>query len=234
MTSYITGFIFYTLAMIGVLVIGYLVYKKTNVFSNMQTNGIIKIIDSLAISPKKVLMVVKIKNEKFLIASGAEHTTFLAKLDDNNPVQFEETIRKELKNEKVNIANKTQLKPNYSFDNEYMPTQGIIQTKKQIEEEFDNKVIKNKSIKNLADNILENQTKLQQIQKQFDALYNKEKVEEIKRQKFGKKSQFNALLTQEGKKANLKQEQYGNQANNLNSNYNNYLKKQAIIKELLN
>ena len=37
---------------------------------------------SVAIAPKKVLIVVKVRNEKFLIASGAEHTTFLSKLED--------------------------------------------------------------------------------------------------------------------------------------------------------
>ena len=47
----------------------------------------IKVIDSLPIGPKKTLLVVKIRNEKFLIASGAEHTTFLSKLaDDENKV----------------------------------------------------------------------------------------------------------------------------------------------------
>ncbi len=84
MMTYITAFIFYTLAMIGILLVGFIVYKKTFVMNKSENKGMIKILDSCPIGPKKTLMVVKIKNEKFLIASGAEHTTFLSKLSDDN------------------------------------------------------------------------------------------------------------------------------------------------------
>lgn len=83
MISYVTAFIFYTLAMIGVLLVGFIVYKKTFIIDKNENKGTIKIIDSLPIGNKKNLLVVKIKNEKFLIASGVDHTTFLSKLDDN-------------------------------------------------------------------------------------------------------------------------------------------------------
>ena len=59
------------------------VYKKTFQPNGVEHKGIIKVIDSLAIGNKKHLLIVKIKNENFLIASGMEHTTFLAKLDSN-------------------------------------------------------------------------------------------------------------------------------------------------------
>ena len=85
MITYITAFIFYTLAMVGVMLIGFVIYKKTFLPLNKDENrGMIKILDRLNISPKKTLMVVKIKNEKFLIASDLERTTFLAKLEDEN------------------------------------------------------------------------------------------------------------------------------------------------------
>ncbi len=84
MLTYITAFIFYTLAMIGVMLLGFVIYKKTITPSKGENKGAIKIIDSVSIAPKKMLLVVKVKNEKFLIASGAEHTTFLAKLDSSN------------------------------------------------------------------------------------------------------------------------------------------------------
>ena len=87
MITYITAFIFYTLAMVGILLIGFVVYKKTMMGAKSDNKGVIKVIDSLAIGPKKTLLVVKIRNEKFLIASGAEHTTFLAKLADNDVVK---------------------------------------------------------------------------------------------------------------------------------------------------
>lgn len=84
MITYITAFIFYTLAMIGILLIGFIVYKKTFIVNKNENKGSMKILDSLQIAPKKQLLVVRIRNEKFLIASGVEHTTFLAKLQDDN------------------------------------------------------------------------------------------------------------------------------------------------------
>ncbi len=82
MITYITAFIFYTLAMVGILLVGFVVYKKIQTNTPNNNKGMIKILDSVAIAPKKVLIVVKVRNEKFLIASGAEHTTFLSKLED--------------------------------------------------------------------------------------------------------------------------------------------------------
>lgn len=100
MLTYITAFIFYTLAMVGVLLIGYVVYKKTALTSKNNNKGMIKVLDTLSISPRKILMVVKINNEKFLIASGAEHTTFLAKLEQNEKIN-KEIIEKAAKAEKI-------------------------------------------------------------------------------------------------------------------------------------
>lgn len=93
MMTYVTAFIFYTLAMIGILLIGFVVYKKTFMPLNKGENkGVIKIIDSLPIGNKKMLHIVKIKNEKFLIASGLEHTTFLSKLEDDSKYQVKEEL----------------------------------------------------------------------------------------------------------------------------------------------
>ena len=93
MVTYVTAFIFYTLAMIGIMLIGFIVYKKTFMTNKGVNNGVIKVVDSLPIGNKKMLLVVKIKDEKFLIASGLEHTTFLSKLEDeNSAVQIKEQI----------------------------------------------------------------------------------------------------------------------------------------------
>ena len=80
MLTYITAFIFYTLAMVGILLVGFVIYKKTLTPNKMDTKGTIKVLDSCMIAPKKNLLIVKAGNEKFLIASDAERTTFLAKL----------------------------------------------------------------------------------------------------------------------------------------------------------
>ena len=83
MLTYITAFIFYTLAMVGILIGGFIIYKKTFAPLKNENKGMIKIIDSYAIAPKKSLIVVNVKNENFLIAIDSERTTFLTKLDEN-------------------------------------------------------------------------------------------------------------------------------------------------------
>lgn len=89
MLTYIAAFIFYTLAMIGVLLLGFVVYKKF--FYEMKSNskGMIKVIDRCAIAPKKSLMVVKIKKEMFLIALDCDRTTFLSKLSSDSQAKKE-------------------------------------------------------------------------------------------------------------------------------------------------
>lgn len=83
MLSHLMAFIFYTFAMVGVLLVAFIVYKKFNLPFQQNKKGLIDIIDSCPLGPKKNLMIVKVGNEKFFIASGAEHTTLLAKLDNN-------------------------------------------------------------------------------------------------------------------------------------------------------
>ena len=95
MLTYITAFIFYTLAMIGIMLLGFVIYKKTILSSKSDNRGMIKVLDRTNISPKKSLLVVKVKNEKFLIAIDAERTTFLSKLADDkqsNKEQKEDRI----------------------------------------------------------------------------------------------------------------------------------------------
>ena len=105
MMTYVTAFIFYTMAMIGVLLIGFVVYKKTILPNKSESRGLIKIIDSAPIGNKKTLLVVKIKDEKFLIASGAEHTTFLSKLESDEKLkpQQKENLEVEKPQNKIDI-----------------------------------------------------------------------------------------------------------------------------------
>jgi len=135
MMTYVTAFIFYTLAMIGILLIGFVVYKKVFENSKGTNNGLIKILDSSPIGHKKLLLVVQVRNERFLIASGAEHTTFLSKLSNEN------LVKKEVKKEEPisqNIINE------------------IMNTKKQRYDDINNK------------------SRAQELQKQFEALYEKD------------------------------------------------------------
>lgn len=115
MITYVTAFIFYTLGMIGIMLIGFVVYKKTFMpTSKGESKGVIKIIDSLPIGNKKMLHIVKIKNEKFLIASGLEHTTFLSKLENDTKTQLkEEIITPEIIQEPIISIQKEQYKQRF-------------------------------------------------------------------------------------------------------------------------
>ena len=152
MITYIAAFIFYTMAMIGILIVGYIVYKKTILTSKKDTKGMIKVIDSLPIGSKKTLLVVKIKNEKFLIASGAEHTTFLSKLDEDD--------------NKTNLKMSKQTMQNVNKNPDFT-------SKKQDYEAFLNsqqKEIQEKPQQRFDD--LE-RLRLEKLQKQFNKLYAK-------------------------------------------------------------
>ena len=81
MITYLTAFIFYTLAMVGILIGGFVIYKKTFAPFKNEHKGMISVLDTYSVAPKKSLLVVKVKNENFLIALDAERTTFLAKLE---------------------------------------------------------------------------------------------------------------------------------------------------------
>lgn len=95
MITYFSAFIFYTMAMVGILFVAFIIYKKTIVPTKINSKNMIKILDMTPIGAKKNLLVVKVKNEKFLIASGAEHTTFLAKLELEDDIEKND-IKEEL------------------------------------------------------------------------------------------------------------------------------------------
>jgi len=88
MTQYLIKFVFYTSGVIGLLLIAFIVAKNSlNINTSFRKkNGKLEIEESLPISPRKTLHIVKAFDERFLIASDATSTTFLAKLNSNNEV----------------------------------------------------------------------------------------------------------------------------------------------------
>lgn len=80
MLQYIIAFSLYTLAMIGIFFIAFVVYKKTMDLNNSKLGEGIKIENMLRLSQRKNLYIVNVQGERFLIASDPENTTFLAKL----------------------------------------------------------------------------------------------------------------------------------------------------------
>ena len=143
MLTYIAAFIFYTLAMIGVMLMGFVIYKKVIMPAKTENKGAIKILDKVAISPKKSLLIVKVKNEKFLIAADSDRTTFLSKLNDEKQNTKEELSTKnqipaqqqiytnDLQQEKLSRIEK-QFKQLYSNDEEETKPQQSLDRKEMI------------------------------------------------------------------------------------------------------
>lgn len=86
MLKYLITFSVYTLAMIGVIFIAFVVWKNSLNFGPKNKNSSIIIEESLSLNPRKTLYVIRIKNERFLIASDIDKTTFLAKLEDGEKI----------------------------------------------------------------------------------------------------------------------------------------------------
>lgn len=82
MTSYLLTFTVYTTAMIGVIFLALFVYKKFSVNNTrISDSKFLEIEDCVTLGVRKQLYVVRAGSEKFLIASDAERTTFLSKLN---------------------------------------------------------------------------------------------------------------------------------------------------------
>ncbi len=98
MGHYLINFMAYTLAMVGVITVCLVVYKKCvlNVGEN-KTPDFLKIENALNISARKTIYVVRAGEEKFLIASDVDKTTFLSKLECGQKVTFEEQIASTIK-----------------------------------------------------------------------------------------------------------------------------------------
>lgn len=95
MGSYLVNFLVYAMAMVGLLFLCLMVYKKTMLNTKCaKKNDELVLENALNISQRKTLYVVKAGKERFLIAADAERTSFLAKLDSDNVVlqQVEERI----------------------------------------------------------------------------------------------------------------------------------------------
>ena len=88
MTHYLVKFIFYTSGVIGLLFIAFLVAKNSlnmnSAFAKKNKN--LEIEESLSLSPRKTLHVVRAFNEKFLIASDSTSTTLLATLNTDGEI----------------------------------------------------------------------------------------------------------------------------------------------------
>ena len=95
MQGYFVQFVAYTMAMVGFISVCLFTYKKFYQ-QPMSSNGAdcLCIENALRLNPKKQIYVVRAGNERFLVASDAETTTMLAKLDDNQKTEEVKTEEK--------------------------------------------------------------------------------------------------------------------------------------------
>ena len=110
MIQYLASFIVYTLAMIGVLVIGFVVYKKTITSTPGKKNSMLKVVDVLRLPDRKTLYVINCLNEQFLIASSNDKITLISKLNEKsgyreNELQIEKYLNEKLEDSEFDETN---------------------------------------------------------------------------------------------------------------------------------
>ena len=101
--GYLTNFIVYTLAMVGVIMLAIIVFKMTTTPSKKGNSKFLNIQETLSLSPRKTLYVISAGDEKFLIAGDADRTTLISKLE--NKENFEIKKQETQENFKETIKN---------------------------------------------------------------------------------------------------------------------------------
>ena len=85
MGGYLVNFAVYTMAMIGLIFFALMVYKKCTEYGGLtlSKNKSIEVEEAVSLAPRKTLYIVRVGNERFLLAGDVDKTTFLAKLNSN-------------------------------------------------------------------------------------------------------------------------------------------------------
>lgn len=79
--GYLSNFIVYTLAMVGVIALTLFVFKTSTSVGSKASSKFLKVQDTLSIGPRKTLFVVSAGEERFLIAGDVDKTTLISKLE---------------------------------------------------------------------------------------------------------------------------------------------------------
>ena len=97
MGSYIMNFAVYTMAMCGLIFFALFVYKKFATGSFTSKNSqFLNVEDTLSIGPRKILYVIRAGREKFLVASDADKTTLISKLETSDSFNLPSGFEREL------------------------------------------------------------------------------------------------------------------------------------------
>ena len=114
--GYLTNFIVYTLAMVGIIVLALFVFKYTtgtSKFNNKSGSKGLKVTDTLSLTPRKTLYVVETNGEKFLIAGDTDRTTLISKLETATIKLSDKNIKGAEYNENKNLGIHTVKKSPY-------------------------------------------------------------------------------------------------------------------------
>ena len=128
MGHYILSFTVYTLAMTGLIFFALFVYKKVvqgNISSKNST--ILSVEETMSISPRKTLMIVKAGEERFLIASDVDKTTLISKLSNKD------SIHTDISQEKIEHFKNIESEPielNIAYPEKSNPEPKVLQDEK--------------------------------------------------------------------------------------------------------
>ena len=87
--GYLTNFIVYTLAMVGVIMLAVMVFKVSASGGTKASSKFLKVHDTLSLGPRKTLYIVSAGEEKFLIAGDVDKTTLISKLGEKENTKIE-------------------------------------------------------------------------------------------------------------------------------------------------
>ena len=84
MTNYLINFSLYTLAMVGIIFCALFVFKSVMTGKGFsKKSGFLSVEETMNLSPRKTLYVIRAGGERFLLASDIDKTNLIAQLDKN-------------------------------------------------------------------------------------------------------------------------------------------------------
>ncbi len=102
MSGSLLHFMIYIMAMLGIIALAVFTYKIS--YGGIRTglnSSMLSVTDSMKLTPKKTLYVVKAGEERFLIASDFETTTLISKLGENETIENVSMPQREDKSSKL-------------------------------------------------------------------------------------------------------------------------------------
>lgn len=100
MAGYLVNFSVYTLAMIGIIFGALFVFKTLSGKCFSRNSSILSVEDSMSLSQRKTLYIVKAENERFLIAADIDKTSLIAKLEEPSTTSLKEITQVPLREDK--------------------------------------------------------------------------------------------------------------------------------------